>query len=471
MVPLRSFLWCLLASGVLVLPIQSSAAESDQAAATGADVVREFERSFDTTKSDLARPIRELTDRSRDILVQQIAEYGKSGNVNATLAASEALKSLTSDFALTHSNDPAVETWRTTYLAERSKALQKLAPRVRAMLEDYTQKLKTLTESLVRQGYTDEALIVAERAEALRKWMDEHPPDHPYSDDALLCLLRTGAPALTSVVAWGRNDQGQAKVPEGLFGVVAVDGGLYHSLALKSDGTVAAWGGNADGQTNVPGGLGGVVAIAAGEKHNLALKANGAVIAWGYNKEKQCEVPAGLSHVKAISSQTWHSLALKTDGTVVAWGRNNHGESAVPADLTGVIQICAGSDHNLALKSDGTVVAWGLNSDGQCDVPAGLRDVVAIAAGHFHSLALTAGGNIVGWGLNNYGQLNAPRGLNHVRAIAAQGWHSAALTWDGKVEVWGMKAQGQTNVPKDLSGSRVMRSGTYHLLAIFPMKP
>ena len=100
------------------------------------------------------------------------------------------------------------------------------------MLANYTQKLKTLTETLVSQGHADEALEVAERAETLRKWMDEHPPDQPYSDDALLCLLRNGPPVLTSVVAWGRNDFGQANVPPGLFGVIAVSGGLYHSVAL-----------------------------------------------------------------------------------------------------------------------------------------------------------------------------------------------------------------------------------------------
>ena len=31
-----------------------------------------------------------------------------------------------------------------------------------------------------------------------------------------------------------------------------LSGGTYHSLALKSDGTVSAWGSNGDGQINVP---------------------------------------------------------------------------------------------------------------------------------------------------------------------------------------------------------------------------
>ena len=41
---------------------------------------------------------------------------------------------------------------------------------------------------------------------------------------------------------------GQADVPAGLENVVALAAGYYHSLALKSDGTVIGWGKNDDGQ-------------------------------------------------------------------------------------------------------------------------------------------------------------------------------------------------------------------------------
>jgi hypothetical protein len=53
--------------------------------------------------------------------------------------------------------------------------------------------------------------------------------------------------------------------------VTAIAAGDYHSLALKSDGTVVAWGDDSDGQTDVPAGLKGVTAIAAAEFYNLAL--------------------------------------------------------------------------------------------------------------------------------------------------------------------------------------------------------
>ena len=81
----------------------------------------------------------------------------------------------------------------------------------------------------------------------------------PLAPDHQTALVAPG-----SVVAWGRNDWGQATVPAGLSDVTAIAAGYDHSLALKSDGTVVAWGRNDYGQSNVPAGLSGVTAIAAG---------------------------------------------------------------------------------------------------------------------------------------------------------------------------------------------------------------
>jgi len=68
--------------------------------------------------------------------------------------------------------------------------------------------------------------------------------------------------------------------------------GMYHSLAIKSDGTVLAWGSNyygqlGDGTTTdriIPAqveSLVSVAAISAGAGHSLALKYDGTVWAWG----------------------------------------------------------------------------------------------------------------------------------------------------------------------------------------------
>jgi hypothetical protein len=71
------------------------------------------------------------------------------------------------------------------------------------------------------------------------------------------------------VVTWGWNVIGQ--VPPGLSGVTGIAAGGFHSLALKSDGTVVAWGDDGLGQTDVPAGLTGVTAIAAGGNFSLGL--------------------------------------------------------------------------------------------------------------------------------------------------------------------------------------------------------
>ncbi|MDZ5461100.1 hypothetical protein [Azohydromonas lata] len=50
-----------------------------------------------------------------------------------------------------------------------------------------------------------------------------------------------------TVVGWGNNDEGQLNVPEGLSDAVAIAGGGFHTVALRSNGTVVAWGYNYGG--------------------------------------------------------------------------------------------------------------------------------------------------------------------------------------------------------------------------------
>ena len=93
----------------------------------------------------------------------------------------------------------------------------------------------------------------------------------------------------------------------GINKVIAFSGGQagYHSLALKSDGTVWAWGRNTEGQLgdgtiinkNIPTkitSLSGIIAIAGGEYHSFAIKNDGTVWAWGRNNEGQ---QIGRAHV------------------------------------------------------------------------------------------------------------------------------------------------------------------------------
>ena len=225
---------------------------------------------------------------------------------------------------------------------------------------------------------------------------------------------------------------------------------MYHSLALKQDGTVYAWGyniygelgnGTDGGSSNVPvpvSGLTGITQIACGYYHSLAIKIDNTAWAWGYNGSGELgngtntnsNVPVqvtGLTNIIALAGGNSFSLAIKNDSTVWAWGSNNEGElgngtnanSNIPVQvsgLSGIIAIAGGVYHSLALKNDGTVWTWGFNMYGQLgngtntdsNIPVqvtGLTGIVAIAGGYAHSLAMKNDGTCWAWGYNSYGQL------------------------------------------------------------------
>jgi alpha-tubulin suppressor-like RCC1 family protein len=187
-------------------------------------------------------------------------------------------------------------------------------------------------------------------------------------------------------------------------GVTAIAAGYGHSLFLKSDGSLWAMGGNPNGQlgdgtylTNSPYGTnrpeqivaGGVTAIAAGTYHSLFIKTDGSLWAMGGNNYGQLgdgttnntalpeQIVAG--GVTAIVAGTYHSLFLKSDGSLWVMGNTHSGELGDGRDYypfenikqpeqivaSGVTAIAAGQYHSLFLKSDGSLWAMGDNSYGQ----------------------------------------------------------------------------------------------------------
>lgn len=287
------------------------------------------------------------------------------------------------------------------------------------------------------------------------------------STNALLALRPLGG--------WGENWFGQIDMPADLTGVVAIAAGAWHSLALRTDGTVTAWGLDWSEQCAVPAGLDDAVAIAAGGYHNLAIRASGSVVAWGANEDGQCQVPANAGTAMAVAAGAWHSLALRADGTVMAWGDNSRGQTDVPPGLTNVTAVAAGGTHSLALRADGTVVAWGNNYNangvfaGQSVVPLDLRYVVAIGAGTYHSLAAHQDGTITTWGDNTQGQRNVPQGLAGQMGVAGGGGHSLALSSGGTVTAWGANDHGQCNVPVTLSNVVAVAAGNAHTIVLLNM--
>ena len=89
------------------------------------------------------------------------------------------------------------------------------------------------------------------------------------------------------VVAVGDNELGQCDVSE-WTDIVAIAAGDFHTVGLKSDGTVIT---TQTGQSaNEISEWTDIVAVSAGYGFTLGLKADGTVVAAGYDKDGQCDV-------------------------------------------------------------------------------------------------------------------------------------------------------------------------------------
>jgi uncharacterized repeat protein (TIGR01451 family) len=277
--------------------------------------------------------------------------------------------------------------------------------------------------------------------------------------------LTVTSPAMRSAVAvWGRTADGQGSVPADLTNAVAISGGGWHTMALRSDRTVAVWGA---GRTTTAAAT-NVVEVSAGGWHMVALRANGSIVAWGDSGEGRLVIPTSATNVVSIAAGGGHTLALRADGSVIAWGTNDRGQTNTPASATGIVAVAAGRYHSLALRPDGSVLAWGDSSNGKTNVPASATNIVALAGGFEHTLAVRADGTVLSWGGNANGETNVPASATDVVTVAAVGWHSMALRANGTAVAWGLNSDGQTNVLPSITNAFGIAGGYYHSSAVGP---
>ncbi len=249
--------------------------------------------------------------------------------------------------------------------------------------------------------------------------------------------------------------------------VTKIAAGSYHSLFLKSDGSLWGMGYNADGElgdgtlTNqyLPEQIlsSNVTAIAAGGLHSLFLTptTNRLVDLWAMGNDSFGQLGDGktnseysdtpefiessgpLNVISAIAGGESYSLFLRNVGLVGAgknlWamGYNSDGQLGdgsyttryVPVEIvfSNVVAVAAGGSHSLFLKSNGSLWGMGYNADGELgdgtlngqNVPEQIEsgNVTAVSAGATHSLFLKSDGSLWGMGDNSYGQLGSGGGL------------------------------------------------------------
>ena len=155
------------------------------------------------------------------------------------------------------------------------------------------------------------------------------------------------------------------------FGRETISAGAWHTVGLKSDGTVVAVGNNRYGQCNVSRWR-DIVAVSAGDNYTVGLKSDSTVVAVGDNEGGQCNV-ISWRDIVAVSAGCLYTVGLKSNGTVVAVGYYEHGQCNV-SSWKDMVAVSAGHSHPVGLKSDGTVVAVGDNEHGECDV-SGWRNI------------------------------------------------------------------------------------------------
>jgi alpha-tubulin suppressor-like RCC1 family protein len=353
-------------------------------------------------------------------------------------------------------------------------------------------------------------------------------------------------PALWS---WGLNFYGQLGVNDTTYRSTPVTtllggnnwksiaSGKSHTVALKTDETLWSWGGNNSVQLGVNDNthrstpvttlLGGNnwKSIACGGYHTIALKTDGTLWSWGSNLFGQLGVNdttrrstpvttlLGGNNWKSITGGFYHTIALKTDGTLWSWGYNDNGQLGVnntTSRSTPVTTLLGGTNwksiaggyyHLVPPSSVGTLWNWGSNDNGQLGVNnttsrstpvttlLGGTNWKSIAGKGFHTIAIKTDGTLWTWGRNSYGALGVNDtthrstpvttllGGNNWKSIASGFFHTIAIKTDGTLWTWGRNVYGQLGVNDitqrntpvtTLLGGNNWKSiaGGYHTIAI-----
>jgi len=274
--------------------------------------------------------------------------------------------------------------------------------------------------------------------------------------------------------------------------------GDFHTLGIKTDGTLWAWGDNTYGQLgdgttinkNTPTKIGSSAdwqSIFPGDLCSFAIKSDGSLWAWGINVygilgdgstiNKKTPTRIGNDYNwKFVSNNAYNTLAQKNDNSIWAWGSNSNGtlgngsniDSQIPVQVgneTTWKSISAGALFSIGIKNDGTIWAWGSGYYGELgngnlgnvNIPTQIgisNDWSSISASYHTILAKKIDGTLWGWGWNKNGELGdgTTNGSNYpIQIGTSSDWdiigigpgNSYGIKTDGSLWTWGDNTAGQ----------------------------
>ena len=149
-----------------------------------------------------------------------------------------------------------------------------------------------------------------------------------------------------------------------------ISSGVYHTCALRSDGSPVCWGRDRDGQDSPPEER--FASINGGRESTCALRSDGSAVCWGSDYLGQVSPPEGELFASLGSGSSRHTCALRPDGSPVCWGNDDDGQASPPENER-FASVSGGEYHTCALRHEGTAVCWGSDEHGQSSPPEGER--------------------------------------------------------------------------------------------------
>ena len=267
--------------------------------------------------------------------------------------------------------------------------------------------------------------------------------------------------------------------------------GGYHTVEVKSDGTLWTWGYNGNGRLGDGTEtdrlspvkiIDDVKFVSAGIYHTAAIKNDGSLWVWGHNgngkigdgtETDRLSPVKIMDDVKFVSAGIYHTAAIKNDGSLWTWGHNGNGKlgdgtetnSFTPIKIMdGITAVSTGAYHTSVIKEDGGLWTWGNNGNGQLGdgtftdsfTPVKIMDdVKQTDTGYYHTVALKNDGSLWVWGYNEHGEIgdgtvtnsSTPiKIMDDVKAFEAGKYNTMAIKNDGSLWAWGYNEHGELGI-------------------------